>query len=708
MSEGAMQTKKEVVITRITLGVTLASTILFVREVGWRIISHPLESLEPSVFLLLTCLMLYGNFVYQLCRLGHLRRSRGHCPVPDEQIDAGLLEGAAPRTVFLLPSYKEEERVVLQALLSCALQDVPRRRVVLLIDDPPDPSDSDDRHRLRSARGLPARVAALLEPQAVRMRRAEEAWEVRRRCWFEAEHESETLGVLHLEAARWFERQATQWEIEDHTDALFVDEVLRAPARFHRVRAAELRHQGGLLGIESIAREYRRLRTTFEAELGHFERKLFVNLSHEPNKAMNLNSYIDLLGRCWRRVTRPDGLHLEPAPEAEADLVVPGADYVVTLDADSLLLPGYARRLVHHLQQPDNARVAVAQTPYTAVPNAVGCLERTAGATTDIQHILHQGSTAFGATYWVGANAVLRKTALDDLRTEEMERGFPIARYVQDRTVIEDTESTIDLVNRGWSLYNYPARLSFSATPPDFGSLLIQRRRWANGGLIILPKLLGHLRRARWNLATALRAIVQIHYLISIATANVSFLLLLLVPFEAPLRSIWLPLAAAPYYFLYARDLRGCGYRWSDVLRVYALNLMLIPVNIGGVLRSLHQIVANRRVPFGRTPKIKDRTAVPSLYVLAEYALFSSFVVALIFDALGGRWVHASFDAFNGAFFAYVLVRLLGLRESLEDLARPLRLVGLRLLRAEQKLLVRLLGQVQQRIRRWESAIGMG
>ena len=52
---------------------------------------------------------------------------------------------------------------------------------------------------------------------------------------------------------------------------------------------------------------------------------------------------------------------------------------------------------------------------------------------------------------------------------------FEIRRYIQDRTVIEDTESTVDLAFHGWTLKNYPERLAFSATPPDFGSLLIQR-----------------------------------------------------------------------------------------------------------------------------------------------------------------------------------------------------------------------------------------
>ncbi|GMA96782.1 hypothetical protein GCM10025881_36060 [Pseudolysinimonas kribbensis] len=96
----------------------------------------------------------------------------------------------------------------------------------------------------------------------------------------------------------------------------------------------------------------------------------------------------------------------------------------------------------------------------------------------------------FGATFWVGANAVIRKEALKDIEEVEQVGGFEVRRYVQDRTVIEDTESSVDLGTHGWSLVNYPERLSYSATPPDFGSLVVQRRRWANGGLLILPKLI--------------------------------------------------------------------------------------------------------------------------------------------------------------------------------------------------------------------------
>src|SRR5207245_10487229 len=135
-----------------------------------------------------------------------------------------------------------------------------------------------------------------------------------------------------------------------------------------------------------------------------------------------------------------------------------------------------------------------------------------------------------GATFWVGANALLRRAALEDIREDVEERGHPVVRYIQDRTVIEDTESTVDLIARGWRLHNYPARLAYSATPPDFGALLIQRRRWANGGLLILPRLLHHLAHRLAGGPTIREGLVRCHYLVSPATINVGLFCLLPLP----------------------------------------------------------------------------------------------------------------------------------------------------------------------------------
>ena len=119
-----------------------------------------------------------------------------------------------------------------------------------------------------------------------------------------------------------------------------------------------------------------------------------------------------------------------------------------------------------------------------------------------------------------------------------MRADWEIRRYIQDRTVIEDTESTIDLAIHGWRLLNYPERLAYSATPPDFGSLCIQRRRWANGGLLILPKL----REAITSRSTARRhgsrfgeVFLRVNYMASIFWSSLCLLILLAYPFDSGL-----------------------------------------------------------------------------------------------------------------------------------------------------------------------------
>ena len=116
---------------------------------------------------------------------------------------------------------------------------------------------------------------------------------------------------------------------------------------------------------------------------------------------------------------------------------------------------------------------------FRRAPNAI---ERAAWGTTRHSIFRSPGIYRVQATFWVGANALLRLDALRNICSTEFERGHEVKVYIQDRTVIEDTGSTIDLVAKGWTLFNHPERLAYSATPSDFGALIIQRRRWANGG----------------------------------------------------------------------------------------------------------------------------------------------------------------------------------------------------------------------------------
>ena len=650
----------EIAYTSAGLLVTIVASILIAMEITAIVRAggnNPGLVFEQVVFSLIAGGLIYGNLVYLLTRIGYMRRLCRHRSAATPDLSA-YLNGSAPRLTILVPSYREETRVIRQSLLSAALQRYPRKRVVLLIDDPPRPRTREDRNALEAARALPAEIQLLLDDWADRIGGYASA--MRRRCSVHIDlgFERSELARVHAEVAAWLTTRSQEHPRVDHSDQLFADVTYEQPSAFYLRRAAAL-HSGGKLDLSEIEQVYQSLESVFRVEMVSFERKTFANLSHEPNKAMNLNSYIALIGGAYARIDNGARARLEKALPEAADLIVPDTDYLITLDADSILYPDYALRLVHVMEQPGNERIAVVQTPYSAVPEAPGLLERTAGATTDIQYNIHQGFADHGGTYWVGANALLRMHALIDICQSEDLNGIEIKHYISDRTVIEDTESSVDLLAKGWLLLNFPERLSFSATPPDFGSLLVQRRRWCNGGLIILPKLLRYLFARRNPLEKIREGFFRIHYLISPTLVNFGVPLLLIHPFERNLQSPWLTLTALPYFFFYGRDMMQIGYRPLDLLRVYALNLMLIPVNLGGVLMSMRQIITGRRVAFQRTPKTKSETLPSRKYVAAVYVLTAFALLSAIVSLIEGLNIQALFAAFTGGLLLYAISRFL-------------------------------------------------
>jgi cellulose synthase/poly-beta-1,6-N-acetylglucosamine synthase-like glycosyltransferase len=610
------------------------------------------KGLGHVFFLVLAGGLVYGGLVYQITRFLYIRRSQ-----PRRMLDGRRADGEAvhrPRLTFLVPSYKEQRDVIVQTLLSAALQPVPDLRVVLLIDDPPVPQSPEDQELLDTARALTSELRdqlAVISKEIELHLAAGQAVEAAR-C-----------------AARWLRAEAERWLHPDahrshrkstHTDRFFACEILLDRAiRFQR--AAD----SGTVDVEE-------LRNTFAVTLTSFERKQHPNLSHQANKAMNLNSYIALMGGHWD--WEADGVLKRV--EQGGRLNVPRPDFIGVLDADSLILPDYARSMLAELAPSEHAHRAVAQTPYSAIPGAPGVLERVAGATTDIQYLIHQGFTAWEGTYWVGANAVIRFDALEDIEEVFEERGYQVRRFIQDRTVIEDTESTLDLALKGWTLHNVPRRLAYSATPADFGSLLIQRRRWSNGGLLILPKSLALLRmrlkEARGSFSRVAlsggETWLRLHYLISITTVNVGLLILLSYPFAAHVVSYGLPLTAVPYFALYGRDLRLMGYRTGDLFRVYALNLLLIPVHLGGVWQSVKQGIFRTHPAFPRTPKTAHRTAIARPYVAWILLLMVQWSLGAVWDFRQGYITHGLFAGANALVMAYALVTFIGWRAAWRDL----------------------------------------
>ena len=617
----------------------------------------------------LVAALVYGSLVYLFTRLGYLHRKAALVqPTRDELESVYDLDNKNARVCILIPTYREEIRVLRQTIISAALSEYPSRRIAVLIDDPPKGS-AEALHSLVATRRLVADLHARFHEAGTQYRAELSNFIVRMQSGAVLDLASEFrhLADLYESMADWIEALVEADEPADcanrHTDKFFRERIIFAPAAQHRSRANELRKGG--IDLLHVEREYRRLGALLFVEITHFERKQFSNLSHAANKAMNLNSYIGLIGKSFRVVPDSRLSRIEECASAIASMIVPDADYLLTLDADSLILRDYILKLTRLMNR--HPKAAVVQTPYSAIPGALNPLERAAGAQTDMQYIIHQGFTHFRATYWVGANALLRLSALRDIQQTISERGHLVQVFIQDRTVIEDTGSTIDLVREGWLLHNHPERLAYSATPPDFGSLIIQRRRWANGGLIIFPNLLRYAIRRDSPRPPIVEIVMRAYYLCSPTLISFALIMLSLRPFDSTISTVLFPCVALPYFALYGRDLRLLGYAWADLPRVYALNLMLLPINLAGVIRSIQQMLVGRRSAFNRTPKVEQRTPVPLLHVLWQLALPAFLMVSALSSFTRGYYYLSACWTVNAVVVVYGFKEFIGFQYAWQD-----------------------------------------
>lgn len=632
-----------------------------------------IQSFQQVLFLTVASLLSYGTFVYQFTRLGYLKRLLSSKTASDDEISLIYTEDDIPAITVLVPSYREDSYIVRKTLISAALQEYPNLRVVLLIDDPPYSKDLSIIRDLSASRKLPEELGSLLLEPRTKCDAAMEAFLLRKNTGqFEFIFESQKLGELYRYVATWFDEQAKAYPKKDHTDRFFIELSFRGPARHFHQKAEQWLHLAelgtGKRTSDNFLCEYKRLTSIFHVEFSSFERKRYQNLSHQPNKAMNINSYIALMGQSFREILQDGSFLIQSCEPFDAELTIPDAEFLLILDADTLLSPEYALRMVHCMRQPGNERLAIAQSPYSTFPDSSQIVQRIAGAQTDIQYIVHQGLSYYDATYWVGANALVRTAALRDIVTRDKERGYDILKFISDRTLIEDTESSIDLINRSWKIYNYPQRLAFSETPSDFGSLIVQRRRWANGGLLIIPKLLRYLWRKRAGKWSLVETVMRLHYLVALGPVSIALLILLVASFMKNKQAGWLLVIGLLYYALYARDLHLNNYRWYDIFRVLALNLLLIPVNLGGMFLSIYQACTGYKAGFGRTPRKTNRTPIHWGYLIAQYTFLLLLVGQTVLYFLHDYRGYSMFLLWHATFLIYAIGTFIGWRDSFLDI----------------------------------------
>jgi hypothetical protein len=123
-----------------------------------------------------------------------------------------------------------------------------------------------------------------------------------------------------------------------------------------------------------------------------------------------------------------------------------------------------------------------------------------------------------------------------------------------------------------------------------------------------------------------------------------------------------------PYFVVMAIDLKYCGYKYTDALRIYGFNLLLLPVNLAGSISSMVQALTGAKGKFMRTPKVRNRTVPAFMYVTLPYLLVAwsvyTFKVAYEHDL----WSNAIFAAINGVLGSYAIIAFIGVRTSLVDI----------------------------------------
>ncbi|HLZ56101.1 MAG TPA: hypothetical protein VKR06_04070, partial [Ktedonosporobacter sp.] len=159
-----------------------------------------------------------------------------------------------------------------------------------------------------------------------------------------------------------------------------------------------------------------------------------------------------------------------------------------------------------------------------------------------------------------------------------------------------------------------------------------------------------------------------LNYMASITWSSFSLIFMLAYPFDGQLLSPFVVLAALPYFISMANDLKYCGYKRTDVLHIYGFNLILLPVNLAGVLKSLQQALTSKKIPFARTPKVKNRTISPLLYIIVPLLIVAFSVFTFRRDSQAHNWINAAFECFNAVTASRAIVFYIGIGNALADI----------------------------------------
>jgi len=282
-------------------------------------------------------------------------------------------------------------------------------------------------------------------------------------------------------------------------------------------------------------------------------------------------------------------------------------EFILILDADFVPDPDLLRRVLPPFADPE---IGMVQARWDHLNEEESWMTRAQALLLDGHFFLEQGGRYRGRRFFNfnGTAGIWRRRCLEEAGGWEAD------------TLTEDLDLSYRAQMAGWRFafledVGVPAEI-----PSRAGSLEVQQRRWAQGGIQTARKILPRLLRGPWSWPVKLEATV--HLLGHLAHPLTLVLGLLLLPSAVARRALGLEhllsldllvfaAATVPFLFFYATAGRARARPWSrllpDVARTLALGVGLSAPVSRAVLRGFRTTEDG----FVRTPKSGSEGSVP-------------------------------------------------------------------------------------------------
>lgn len=152
-------------------------------------------------------------------------------------------------------------------------------------------------------------------------------------------------------------------------------------------------------------------------------------------------------------------------------------EFIVVLDADHVPLPGMVDEMIGFFADPKIAVVQAAQDFYNldSFQHRTNWKARYAWQQQELFFgVIQPGKDAFGAAYYCGSPAMLRRSALQEVG------GFAT------ETITEDIHTGLRLQRRGWDVAYLNRTLARGLAPQTFVGFVTQWKRWGTGAMQVL------------------------------------------------------------------------------------------------------------------------------------------------------------------------------------------------------------------------------